>query len=532
MQGPRARVVPDPVIRQGQGLNVKGRRLAMNLIELFEPNLGGRADQPALLAENRWLSFGELDRVSASVAAALRDRHGLGKGDRAALYLANGPAWVLFYLACLKLGVIVVPVNLLYRRKELADLIGDAEPKVLLTDAARLDLVQEMRGGFSSLTAVILAGDAADLSTVPFSQLADHVPAAFESRQVTGDDAALMLYTSGTTGRSKGAVLSHHNLASNIIALLHVWQWTRADRFVLCLPLFHAHGLCNGLHGALASGCRTHLCQRFHAAPVIELLHCWPATLFFGVPTMYERLLEAADAGHPVPQAMRLYVSGSAPLSPDAFNRFRRKFGHDILERYGMSETVMISSNLYASNRVPGTVGKPLPGVSVRLMGQDGRLIDAASQPGEIQVTGPNVFKAYWHDAAKTEASFVDGWFKTEDLGQWDVQGRLIICGRMKELIISGGFNIYPQELNNVLCAHSQISEAAVIGVPDQMRGELVKAYVVASDRELGSEAVIEHCRSHLASFKVPRSVVFLDRLPRNGMGKVQLHRLPERDRL
>ena len=505
----------------------------MNLIELFQPHFVERADEPAIYFDDQMYTYGQLDQRSDAVAATLHGKYGLEKGDRAAMYLGNCLELVIFYLACMKLGAIVVPMNLLYRDQELNHLFTDAEPKVLLADPIRFEVFQPLRDKFSSVAHVFLTGPSRNQDRViAFGQLTEINGSARPGVQVTGDDAFLMIYTSGTTGRSKGAVLTHHNLASNIVALLHCWQWTHLDRFVLALPLFHVHGLCNGLHGALASGCQTHLRPRFKAPEVMQLLNEKSGTLFFGVPTMYERLLEAAETGEQVPRGMRLYVSGSAPLSPDTFARFRQVFGHEILERYGMSETVMITSNLYAGPRGQGTVGKPLPGVTVRVITDEGSLVVEPGATGEIQVKGPNVLNEYWRQPDKTAESFINGWFKTGDLGQWDEHGRLIICGRSKELIISSGFNVYPQELNNCMCDHPAIAEAAVIGVPDQLRGELVKAYVVRTDDSLTDEAVIGHCRKHLASFKVPRRVVFIDCLPRNAMGKIQLQQLPERDRL
>ena len=506
----------------------------MNLIELFQPSFRGRAERRAVRFEGRWLTFGELDRLSDAVAAALRDRFGVTKGDRAAMYLGNRHELLLYYMACLKLGAIVVPMNLLYRDQELKHLLGDAEPKVLLTDRERYEVFRPLRPHFTTLKQVFLADAANVPETLGFDVLTK-TPASspLAVHAIGGDDPALMLYTSGTTGRSKGALLTHHNLTSNIVSLLHCWQWTEHDRFLLALPLFHAHGLCNGFHGAMASGCTTFLMERFKAEPVLQTLIAEQCTLFFGVPTMYERLLEAAEAGSQVPTQMRLYVSGSAPLSPDTFARFRKLFGHEILERYGMSETVMITSNLYAGPRGQGTVGKPLPGVSVRVMMDGGKCATKPGEVGEIQLQGPNVIRAYWRQPEKTAESFIDGWFMTGDLGQWDAEGRLVICGRKKELIISGGFNIYPQEIINCICDMPGVKEAAVVGVPDKMRGELVKVYVVRNDgRTLTAEQVIEHCRTHLASFKAPRSVCFLDALPRNAMGKIQLQLLPERDRV
>lgn len=502
----------------------------MNLLEMFQPSFVGRRDKPAIHFGENTLTFGQLDAQSDAVAHTLRERFGICRGDRMAMYLGNCTELVLFYLAGLKLGAIIVPMNLLYRDRELNALISDAEPKLLLTDHERYDVFHPLRDRFPGLAHVFVTGDATD-GALPFSELTEPAPSPISLRDITGETPALMVYTSGTTGRSKGALLSHDNLASNIMALLHCWQWTADDRFVLSLPLFHVHGLCNGLHGALASGCTTFLLPRFRADAVLNVIHEEECTLLFGVPTMYERLLEAADAGAEIPQHMRLYVSGSAPLSPDTFERFHSIYGHRILERYGMSETAMITSNLYANEgRIQGTVGRPLPGVRLRIVDDDGELV-ADGEPGEIQVQGSNVLLEYWRQPEKTAESFQDGWFKTGDLGRLDEHGHVVICGRGKELIISGGFNIYPQEIINTLVEHETVREAAVIGVPDQRRGELVKAYVVA-DGSTTDEQLIDFCKQHLASFKVPRTIVFLDALPRNAMGKLQLQDLPDRDRL
>jgi malonyl-CoA/methylmalonyl-CoA synthetase len=266
--------------------------------------------------------------------------------------------------------------------------------------------------------------------------------------------------------------------------------------------------------------------QRFKADAVLNLLSAEKCTLFFGVPTMYERMLEGAQAGAPVPKSMRLYVSGSAALSPDAFARFHEVFGHQILERYGMSETAMITSNPYSAPRVPGSVGLPLPGIEVRIL-KDGQGVQG-TEVGEIHVRGPNIFKEYWRATEKTRESFHDGWFKTGDLGFIDAEGYVHIAGRNKELIISGGFNIYPQEVAQCLCRHPDVAEAAVTGVTDKLRGELVKAYVVRKSPELTADALTTFCKEHLASFKVPKEICFLDALPRNALGKLQLHLLPK----
>jgi malonyl-CoA/methylmalonyl-CoA synthetase len=500
----------------------------MNLIELFQSSLGGRSEKRGIRFEGRWYTFGELDRMSDAVAAGLSSCCGISHGDRIAMYLANGPELIAYYLAGLKLGAIVVPVNVLYRDRELTHLLQDCEPRVILCDADRYATFAPLRQQFPGIEEIIVTGDSRTDSVLDFNGLtSDSSLSAFPSATVHDSDPALMLYTSGTTGRSKGAVMTHGNLVSNILALIDCWQWTGRDRFLLTLPLFHIHGLCNGLHGALATGCTTFLYSRFHADQVIRVLEEERCSLFFGVPTMYERLLQETDSESAIPGNMRLYVSGSAPLSPDTFSRFRDTFRHEILERYGMSETAMITSNPYDGPRVQGSVGRPLPGVQVRIADEEGMPVPGP-ETGEIQVRGPNVLKEYWRQPEMTQEAFQRGWFRTGDLGRFDAEGNLIICGRLKELIICNGFNVYPQEIINCLTEHPHITEAAVIGMPDVVKGEIPKVYVVASSPDLTEAAVRDYCRGQLARFKVPEQVVFLEKLPRNAMGKLQLNELPD----
>jgi len=505
----------------------------MNLIDCFSHSLHGRADKPALTSDEGSYTFGELDQQSSVVAHALRDQFGVEKGDRVAMYLENCPQLIIFYLACLKLGVIVVPVNVLYRDRELSHVITDAEPRILLVDAERYDVIKPLLLASTSVEAVV-ATSAIDETTSWDALNGKPGNTTLDSSGLRGDDPALMIYTSGTTGTSKGALLTHNNLVSNIVSLVHCWQWTSEDVFVLALPLFHLHGLGNGLHGWLTSGCHTILFKRFKAERVLAAIRDRRATLFFGVPTMYERFLEALEGGAEKPTTLRLLVSGSAPLSPETLERVEALVGQRILERYGMSETAMITSNLYEgpNARVQGTVGKPLPGVSLRIANAEGVCVDQG-EIGEIQIKGPNVLSRYWRQEEKTREAFTeDGFFKTGDLGQFDAAGNVIITGRAKELIISGGFNIYPQEIINCLVEHDTVSDAAVIGVPDRRRGELVKAYIVKASESASADALMAYCAEHLASFKVPRAIAFIESMPRNAMGKLQLQALPDRETL
>jgi malonyl-CoA/methylmalonyl-CoA synthetase len=331
---------------------------------------------------------------------------------------------------------------------------------------------------------------------------------------VEGNSPAALVYTSGTTGASKGAVLTHDNFAANAINLLTCWQITAADRFLLALPLFHVHGLGNGLHCWLMSGCRMRLLERFEYQSATQTLLDFRPTLFFGVPTIYVRLLETApQIARQIGAFARLFVSGSAALPAQVLEDFRALFGHTILERYGMSETLMIASNPYVGERRAGTVGLPLPGISMRLV------------DGEIQVKGPNVFAGYWQRADATQAAFADGWFRTGDMAERSSDGYYTLCGRKSDLIISGGFNIYPREIEEFLAEQKEVTEAAVVGRPDALRGEVPVAYVVLASA-VDAADLERRCRQNLASFKVPREFRTVERLPRNAMGKVQKHLL------
>ena len=449
----------------------------MNLLHLFDVSLIGRAAQPALEWEGSTFTFGDLEARSNRVAHALRAR-GFVKGDRLCVQLANSVELIDLYLACVKLGVVFVPINVLYREREIAHIVGDAGPRDLVTEPVR----------------------PADESTRPLARLDGGTPAA-------------IVYTSGTTGASKGAVLTHDNFAANAMTLTSCWQISERDRFLLALPLFHIHALGNGLHTWLLSGCRMRLLPRFdHRTAADELLDFQP-TLFFGVPTVYVRLLDVPpDAAREIGAKMRLFVSGSAPLPAHVFERFRTLFGHDILERYGMTETFMNISNPYIGERRPGTVGFPLPGVSVRI------------ENGELLVRGPNVFSGYWQRPEATHAAFTaDGFFRTGDLAEVSSDGYFTLLGRRSDLIISGGFNIYPREIEELLLEQDGVEEAAVVGAPDDVRGEVPVAYIVGEFDDAILESV---CREQLASFKVPRRFVRVDSIPRTALGKVQKHLL------
>jgi len=482
----------------------------MNLADLFRSSLAGRRETTGLewrRANSKletW-TFGELDIRSNRLARLLRQR-GLLQGDRLAVYLANRVEFIDLYLACVKSGIVFVPINVLYREREVAHLLRDAEPKAVIAAG-------DFPCGFETWHCDDLNSQAPNCSSEPLD------------RAIDSESPAALVYTSGTTGTSKGAVLTHNNFAANALNIVAAWQVTQADRLLLSLPLFHVHGLGNGLHGWLASGCRMRLQERFEISKAADTFLDFRPTLFFGVPTIYVRLLDISEeAAQAIGQFMRLFVSGSAPLPAHVLDTFRQRFNHTILERYGMTETLMNLSNPYAGERRAGTVGMPLPGVLVRLLDSAGNPV-GDGQTGELYVRGPNVFREYWRNRLATEDAFIDGYFRTGDLATRSADGYFTLQGRRCDLIISGGFNIYPREIEDFLTEQPEVAEAAVIGIPDRLRGEVPVAYLVT--RAVLDPAHLElRCRNGLASFKVPRAFHFVQNLPRNALGKVQKHLL------
>jgi malonyl-CoA/methylmalonyl-CoA synthetase len=489
----------------------------MQLADLFDLSLVGRRDDVALEYDApdgsvQALTFGEIDRRANRMARALAAR-GVRRGDRLCVHLANRVDFLDLFLACVRTGVIIVPVNVLYKERELAHIVADASPTLSITSGEHVSLL-----GSSTPVATI-----DDLAIEAAGQGGERIRVPID-----GDEPAALVYTSGTTGRSKGAVLTHNNFAANATALVSCWRMTSDDRYLAVLPLFHVHGLANGVCSWLVSGCRMRLVERFEHAKAEALFESFRPTLFFGVPTVYVRLLDLpADAARRIGVRARLFVSGSAPLPAQVLETFRERFGHTILERYGMSETLMLISNPYEGERRAGTVGFPLPGVSVRLAGRDGGApAEAEGEIGEVWVKGPSVCAGYWNNSAGTAAGWTDGWFKTGDLAERSADGYYTLKGRASDLIISGGFNIYPREIEELLVEQPGVREAAVVGAPDARRGEVPVAYVV-TDGEVDADALREACARSLASFKVPRGFVTVATLPRNALGKIQKNLLP-----
>jgi malonyl-CoA/methylmalonyl-CoA synthetase len=474
-----------------------------------------------------YYSWRDLERGSAKLANLFASLN-LPQGSRIAVQVEKSPEALMLYLATIRAGFVYLPLNTAYRAAEMDYFIGNATPAVVVCSPQNFGWITQL--AFKSGTRHVFTLDEPHNGKNSGSLLsrALYQDDQFETAHKNPDDLAAILYTSGTTGRSKGAMLTHGNLASNIRVLQQLWQWRSGDVLLHALPLFHIHGLFVAAHGALMNGSKMIFLPKFDSVAVLrQLLRC---TVFMGVPTYYVRLLSEPGFNQSLCANMRLFVSGSAPLLTETFDSFIEQTGHTILERYGMSETAMLTSNPCEGKRKAGTVGQPLPGVAVRVVNQEGQEC-AVGEIGDIQVKGPNVFAGYWQMPEKTAEEFTaDAYFKTGDVGRFDAENYLSIVGRSKDLIISGGYNVYPKEIESVIDDIDGVLESAVIGVPHADFGEAVTAVLVLRDgASLSESAVIAALKLQMANFKVPKRVVFLQELPRNTMGKVQKNVLREK---
>ncbi len=475
----------------------------------------------------------DLERASAMLANLLESLD-LPPGARIAVQAEKSVESLLLYLAVLRAGFVYLPLNVAYKSDEIAYFIGNAAPSVFVCSPKDFAWVSALAFGVGTSFVFSLGDDRSGSLLERASHFSDrHTPVARGQ-----DELAAILYTSGTTGRSKGAMLTHGNLLSNALTLKRYWGWRRpeeegGDVLVHALPIFHVHGLFVASHGALLAGAKMLWLDRFDAKKVAALLP--RATVFMGVPTLYVRLLGEASFTAQACRSMRLFISGSAPLLIETFETFRERTGRTILERYGMSETVMLTSNPYDpkdGERRGGTVGFPLPGVELRVRSDAGEPVPPG-EIGGIQVRGPNVFAGYWGMPEKTAEEFVDGaWFKTGDVGKVDAEGYVTIVGRSKDLIISGGYNVYPAEIEAVLNEMPGVAESAVVGVPHGDFGEAVVAVVVPrAGAAIEGDALVDALKSRIANFKVPKKIFVAAELPRNAMGKVQKNLLRDRHR-
>lgn len=477
----------------------------------------------ALTSDGTVLTYGGLQAQSARYANLLLSL-GVETGDRVAIQAPKSLDMLMLYLGCLRAGAVFLPLNTAYTAGELDYFLKDAAPKLFVcAPADEPDL--RLLASKADVPHVATLGKNGE-GTLAVS--ASALPIDFETCEVSDDDIAAILYTSGTTGRSKGAMLSHGNLASNCLTLRDYWQFSSEDTLLHALPIFHTHGLFVATNVLLAAGAKMIFLESFDAEQVIAALPL--ATVMMGVPTFYIRLLKEPRFTRELATHMRLFISGSAPLSADIHRAFREHTGQVILERYGMTETNMNTSNPYEGERRPGTVGLPLPGVSVRIADPETGSAMSEGEVGVIEIQGPNVFKGYWNMPEKTASEFRNGFFISGDLGVIDEDGYIAIVGRAKDLIIAGGYNIYPAEVEAALDELPQVRESAVIGVAHPDMGEGVVGVVVPiAAGYIDEDAIKAELQDRLARFKQPRRIVFVDELPKNGMGKVQKTVLRER---
>lgn len=481
-------------------------------------------DRPFVITEDgATITYGEALARARRYAAALEGL-GVEPGDRVAVQVEKSAEVLMLYLGCLAAGAVYLPLNTGYTEAEVGYFLGDAEPKVAVCrpgSKAAFDRLAE-----DAAVAHVLTLDADGSGSI--ADLAGESGSDFETVSRKKDDLAAILYTSGTTGRSKGAMLTHDNLNSNALALVDIWRFTGDDVLLHALPVFHTHGLFVATNVTLMTGGRMIFLPQFDADAMLRWLP--EATAMMGVPTFYSRLLAHEGFTRDVAAHIRVFISGSAPLSPELHKDFEKRTGHAILERYGMTETNMNTSNPYDGARRPGTVGFPLPGVEIRIAEPKTGKVMPDGEVGVIEIRGPNVFKGYWRMKEKTAAEFRDdGFFISGDLGLIDDQGYLNIVGRDKDLVISGGFNVYPAEVEAALDALPEVAESAVIGLPHPDFGEgVAAALILRKDAEITEQDVRSRLERELAKYKVPKRVFFLDLLPRNAMGKIQKNVLRE----
>lgn len=483
-------------------------------------------------SQGRRFTYGELEKLSAELVSVLT-HSGVSVGDRVLMRVDKSVEAVALYVACLRLGAVFVPLNTAYTTHELEYFIQDAEPALIVVrpedfSATATLLPESERARIRTLgtaaDGTLLAGSGA---TAPGSGRASAsgrsgaAPATVTAGKLAPQQLAALLYTSGTTGKPKAAMLTRGNLASNAASLVDLWRFTSSDVLLHSLPIFHIHGLFVATNTVLAAAASMLFLPKFDTEEVLRMLP--RASVMMGVPTYYTRMLGDRRLSRETTRHMRLFVSGSAPLSAEHHQEFQQRTGHEILERYGMTETSMIASNRY-ERRVPGSVGAPLPGVEVRIS-QEGSVVREPDVPGMIEVRGPNVFQGYWRNPQKTASEFrEDGFFVTGDIGRIDAHGYVHIVGRAKDLIITGGYNVYPAEVEQELNALPGVYESAVFGVPHPDFGEGVTALIVprSGSSELDESTILRSLRDRLAGYKLPKRVLFAAELPRNTMGKVQ----------
>lgn len=496
-----------------------------NLYQAFRAAFPADLEATAVETDaGQFYTWRDLERGSAMLANFLQSLN-LPEGARIAAQVDKSVEALMLYLATLRAGFVFLPLNMAYQSAEMAYFIGDAEPAVVVCSAQNFGWVSKL--AFQAGTPWVFTLN--DDRTGSLLNRAAHAPDQHPPATRHADDLAVLIYTSGTTGRSKGAMLTHGNMLSNALVLQEYWAWRSAEQggdvLIHALPIFHVHGLFVAIHGALINGSKMIWLTRFDPKAVLQALP--RATVFMGVPTLYVRLLAEPGLTAELCSHMRLFISGSAPLLMETFQTWQTRTGHTILERYGMSETIMLTSNPYTGERRGGSVGAPLPGVQLRIVNQRDEPVPAGDI-GDIQVKGPSVFARYWRMPEKTAQEFTGGgYFKTGDVGRQDADGYVTIVGRSKDLIISGGYNVYPAELESFINDLPGVLESAVVGVPHADFGEVGVAVVVPRPgAQLDAARILAQLKASVANYKVPKQCFVVPELPRNAMGKVQKNQL------
>ena len=494
-----------------------------NIYSVFQQYFPKPADAIFIeTASGTQYSYAFLEQETARIANFLSNQ-GINKGDRVAVQVEKSPHVLFLYLACLRAGFVYLPLNTAYTKSELSYFLENAEPSAVVCSSQSSELFSSFKN--ENLKHVFTLDTNEQGSLIEQSR---NSQAEFETVACSKDDIAVILYTSGTTGRPKGAMITHGNLAANGLALQQAWCWQQTDVLLHGLPIFHIHGLFVACHNVLLGGSKMLFMEKFDTKTIIQLLP--KATVFMGVPTFYTRLLDDKNFNRDCCQNMRLFISGSAPLLEQTFDDFQQRSGHTILERYGMTETGMNTSNPIDGERIAGTVGLPLPGIDARIVAENNQAVEKDSV-GILQVKGDNVFKGYWRMPEKTAEEFTDDhFFITGDMARYNEQGYISIVGRNKDMVITGGFNVYPKELELLLDETAGVKESAIIGLAHKDFGEGVTAIVVPDDINNPPDAdkLKKILKEQIASFKVPKKIVFIEQLPRNTMGKVQKNLLRE----
>lgn len=494
-----------------------------NIYSVFQEHFPISSDAVFLeTVDGTQYSYAYLEQETARIARFL-DSQGIQKGDRIAVQLEKSAHVLFLYLACLRAGFVYLPLNTAYTKNELNYFLDNAEPSAVVCAPNSYEIFSDLKNNKLNN---IFTLDTKEQGTL--IELSRNTAAEFETVACTANDIAVILYTSGTTGRPKGAMITHGNLAANGLALQKTWNWQQTDVLLHALPVFHIHGLFVACHNVLLGGSKMLFLEKFDSKTVIQLLP--RSTVFMGVPTFYTRLLDDKNFNNECCKNMRLFISGSAPLLEQTFEDFQHRSGHTILERYGMTETGMNTSNPVEGERIAGTVGLPLPGVEARIVDENNQLVKN-NDVGILQVKGDNVFKGYWRMPEKTAEEFTpDNFFITGDMAKYNEQGYISIVGRNKDMVITGGYNVYPKEIELLLDECEGVTESAIIGLAHRDFGEAVTAVVVPNN--INNPPDIDHLKlilkEQLASYKVPKQILYVEQLPRNSMGKVQKNILRE----